>query len=694
MSFAPLLPGWLVLLAVLAMAGSTAWAYRRPAWPLLPRVLALALIALFLLEPVRLLVDHEHEPARLVMLLDASASMGAADADGAATRFAAASAALARIGEQAGPRYRVEWMGLSAGLVPGRPASPAQPGDGTAYDGMAALAAAEHPPMAIVLASDGGDRGPTPPDAALAAARVPVFCVGVGSIRAATNAAVRLEAASTSAFPGQDMGLTAIVTASPDLVGRQAQLIIESEDESVDESAGKPTGGTAGKSPRGALLVQRTLILAAETRVEAVVAVGDIPGERLYRARLTPLPDEATVEDDVSYAEVRVIDRKLRVLLLEGQPYWDSACAVRALRRDRQLGAVTLQKVGARTLRSGDASDAGDTGEPRPAAADAPSSTETAIDGKMFAAADVIILGAEVERLMAPAALAELRSYVAGGGGLVMLGLGLRDETLAALDPVLHRRGEPASMPPVLALAGLRLALLPAEGVKLAPVSVGASDGLRPLAEVLLGDELHPAVAAIRHGAGHVVAVNAEGLWRWGLQGQVEVAERFWRQLVKAVARNGEEPLRPDRPRYRAGMQATVALANGTAAVSVRGPDGRESSVSAVAGVALIALPEPGLYRLTRSGATATLVVDADVREIADLPRRDDRLARLAAATGGELIDAAAALDLGARLARRADLQIEAPRTEQLITHAWWMPVLAACLCSEWWLRRRRHGVV
>jgi hypothetical protein len=97
---------------------------------------------------------------------------------------------------------------------------------------------------------------------------------------------------------------------------------------------------------------------------------------------------------------------------------------------------------------------------------------------------------------------------------------------------------------------------------------------------------------------------------------------------------------------------------------------------------------------ITQGARQLTIPVDADVREIVELPRRDERLARLAGSTGGEVVEITDAVALAERLGRRADLRVEAPKSIPLVTMPWWLLLFAGLLASEWWLRRRRHGAI
>lgn len=88
MSFYPLLPAWLILLLAALSAGAAAYAYRHrnPAvepWQhkllLALRMLSVALVALMLLCPGRIIEDRNLEKSHLVFLLDRSASMATRD---------------------------------------------------------------------------------------------------------------------------------------------------------------------------------------------------------------------------------------------------------------------------------------------------------------------------------------------------------------------------------------------------------------------------------------------------------------------------------------------------------------------------------------------------------------------------------------------------------------------------------------
>jgi hypothetical protein len=647
--WSPLLPAAVVLPAVLFAVAAAVWAYRRGGGPALPRALGLLLLALLLAGPELVRPTVVTDPPVLALVLDASASMARSDAGEDRTRAAAAEAALAAVAAGAGPAWRVERWAVDTAVVPGW----RSPGSGgTDLDALGELLAGR--PAAVVLASDGADRGSGAVAERFAAAGVPVSCLGVGSTDPAANAAVRLDAPSPSAFIGQDLAITATISASPALHGRQARLHLGDE--------------------------ERTVTLAAELRVTVTRPAGARAGTFAITARLDALPEEITAADNRAELVIPVVDRRLNLVVIEGQPWFDTAAAVRAWRRDRQLAVSTYQRLGERTLAAGPV--AGETAPPV---------------ATSLATADLVVLGVASERVLDAAGRTALTAALERGAGLLLLG-GWRpaDDPGAAFDPLLWRdaprsREATASAGP----AAGRFALGEAAALaKMPGLEVADHGGLRPLAEVVLGSNEHPLLVAGRHGAARTASVAASGWWRWH-QADPVLAERLWRQLAKALAPGGGGALNADRDRYRRGAVARLAVAEGVAMVRVTAPDGTAGDLVVRGGAATVTLDQTGRWAIAADSATLTIVVEEDVREVVDDARDDARLARLATTTGGSVADPAQAAALGAALARRADLGAAAPERFALATAWWWwMPLLAALLGWEWWQRRRRHGVV
>jgi len=646
-STVPLLPSWLIAVLVIALASSAIVLYRRVPLLLGLRLAVVALLTVVLLNPVRIPTAGTHDSARLALVIDTSASMGLNDG-GPATRLTIAREALRTAAAAAGGRFVVEWWTLSDVLRTGEPGSTA--GD-TVFDPL--ISFAEHPPAAVILASDGADRGVSPPDDALAGAGVPVSCIAVGVNSDASNLAVRLDAPSPTAFPNQAFILTATIHCTPAFAGRQTELSLAIE---------------------GGETTSRTFTIRDGERLILPVSSGDTAGERVWTASVPDFDGEATTLDNASTCAVRVVDAHLRTVVAEGRPWWDSGVAVRSWRRDRQLATIAHWRAGSRTLSTGGTDE------------------ETLkADAASLSGADLIVLGLEPERILDKDALAAIPVAVANGAGLILLAPGQRDESLAALDPVLWSSEPPRELAATAAIGAA--SLVPVELLPGLPhVFARSADGLRPGASLLLGEPAYPLAVLRRHGAGRVIAVNAEGLWRWNLGRSEDAAGQLWRQLARLAVRD-PGGLSADRPRYRVGQ--TARLSASSTSVKIATPNAVTRDVPLSDGAAAVLLDQPGLWRIESGDQRLTLPVESDVRELTDTASQLRRLERLSSTSGGSLVTATEAASLGARLARRAELMTDAPRPVPLtVAWWWWTLILVAMVGTEWWLRRIRYGRV
>jgi hypothetical protein len=283
-------------------------------------------------------------------------------------------------------------------------------------------------------------------------------------------------------------------------------------------------------------------------------------GQYEYEVRVLPLEKEADTANNSAITYLNVIDQQIRVLLLEGDPYWDTTFLQRSLMRNDKFDVDALIRYGPNRVRAIRKTPGGDE-------LHAPQTLD------QFAAYDVIILGRSVDSLLgAPAAAASglpgpstllslgdasagpaslLDQYVNERGGTVIFSRGRAFANAAAsqLEPVLW--GDTAR-------ARVRLDVT-AEGRALSPfraLNEGAG-GLDALPDLLDGkkpgetqpltstfaveagrDEATPEAAIVhrRYGQGQVVSMGVAGLWRWALNSKVEGAnspfDYFWDQMV------------------------------------------------------------------------------------------------------------------------------------------------------------------
>ena len=650
MIFQPLIPAWIVVLAVLAAGAALVWAYRRPGWSAGLRAAALVVVALMAANPVRVVREVETQRPVVAMVVDSSGSMATPDGDASGTpRFTVAMRAAQEAADRLAAGHRVRWYGL-ADRLQGAPGG--DPGGDSEFSALARLAE-QDPPAAIVLLSDGADWKGSDPERVLAARGIPVHAFAVGSPDPRPNLAVRLSPASPTVAPGQELALGVAVTATPGLRGRQARLVVEPV-----EPAGPP-------------ILDEVIDLAAWVGRTVSASAGSLAGGRLWRARIDPLPGEAGTADNEGFASVQVVEQTVRVAVLEGAPGWDASFALRAWRRDLGLEIRSRVLLGTRRLDTGGAVDLDDAG---------------------LAGTQVLVLGGGLGPVLDEAARAAITRFVDRGGHLLLFGVNAPAEPTLAQDPLVRAPGRDRltltsedSLIPGLVPAG--------PGI---PLEAGRVAGLAPHAQVLLGERERPLLVQRRIGAGWVCAVNLAGVWAWQLSSGAEPAERFWRQILRGLVRPPAGVLRIDRTQVGVAEPVSVAVDpdRGITSITIQDPAGRRSELAVDGGSARLIPDQPGLWVLTAAGARVVVVAEDRLRERTEAARDDARLARLAQATGGSVGGLADLDRLAARL--QAGRQATAPRTrsEPLIASPWWLLAAAGLFAAEWWIRRRRHGVV
>lgn len=286
------------------------------------------------------------------------------------------------------------------------------------------------------------------------------------------------------------------------------------------------------------------------------------PGQYEYRARLLPMAGEATEANNASTLFCDVQQKRMRTLVLEGAPYWDTKFLAQALRKDERIELVQISQVSARKRETIVTRNDGDS--PRlPQSADE------------WAKYDLVILGRGMETLFGEQSAEQLREWVNEGGHLIFA----RGPCLAAdidrsrprwaalqkLEPVSWGAGELRDAKLQLApagrlspwLASTRLgvdferALAELPGFELMPALVRE----KPSAIVLAtaspvgapASAGRPAIVQMNVGRGSVVAIVGEGLWRWSLLRAdapelVGLYDAFWSNLARFLTMGGEFP--------------------------------------------------------------------------------------------------------------------------------------------------------
>jgi hypothetical protein len=655
---------WLGLAIVLAMlcCGATAWAYHRAdpqlaksrRWTMAGlRMALICMILLLLLQPVLRLVVEGSIRRSMLLMLDSSQSMSIADprtTDGDIKRAMLAEGLLdptaglkqpADLSKKTNPtrvvllesvfrnsrldllnklakEYDLRPFGFAQAITDLTPAEGASTSDkkfpwagqlaatGTSTpigdDLRELLSRSRGQPMAgIFLATDGQSNAGGSPLAAAEQARadgVPLFIYGIG-LSNPKDIIVSSVYAAEIAFVRDQVPVTVRVR-GVGLVGQVGHIVLKLGNDTVDEKDVTFDGSEQ------AITMKLTPTVAGDFTVSASIA---------------PRADEAVKENNSASTSIKVIDGKIKVLLVDSAPRWEFKYLQAMLLRDRR---VDLKCV----LQDADESLSEDANSPY-------LKTFPQSKPELFDHFDLVILGDVDPAGFSTQQLENIGDFVSkfGGGLLVVPGrqfgvAGLATSTLANLLPVETKSAEPAGgIKPIqleLSPAGQRVPMLrlsdddqesKAIWAKLPPIYWDIAAKAKPAAEVLLTDPTSVADEATRravlavqqYGLGQVMYLGTDNTWRW----RKNVGDRYyvslWGQMIQRLAlphllgESKRTQLTSDKKSYGTGDRVTVfarlydqgfapltdPVANGTYVV-----DGHSTPLE------LRALPdEPGMYR-------------------------------------------------------------------------------------------------
>ena len=610
MTFEPLIPNSLWLALAVGGAALLAWyALHRPAmtgrarWVAVLALMSagLGLVLLILLNPIRVreIAPPPGKPL-LTVLVDASASMATPDAATGATRYRAAARIASALSDELADRFDVRvrtFSGGSSGADPDVLAS--RKPDGQSTDIAAAIAdnlELERPQgQAVVLLSDGIQNvgnGADPVFEAIKRAKAldaPVYTQTFGGGETALDLAVSLRSPQDLAFAAQRVPVTVQVW-QRGATGAHAQVALLYD----------------GKEVRR----QELELTAASTDVRFWVTQPK-PGIYLYEARVEPIPGEATQANNIATYLLRVIDQPIRVLLLEGKPYWDSKFLVRTLASVPAVELDSVVRVAQGRLlrrttshREPSASRPADAPASQPAEGGQMASDSRAEQWKVvsdasdvLAGADrlkqyqVIVLGRDAEAFLTDAALTNLQNWISRDGGSLVCYRGAPtaqvNQGLARLLPVKWTPAHEGRFRVQLTDQGRDLHWFggtgPAEDRELLGLPTLATsaqvDRSKPLAVVLAtsvapGGTQNPAVVYQPYGSGRTVVIEGAGMWRWAFlppqfQQREQVYAELWHSLLRWVT-SGVSLLPGQRMTLRADKVSFATAEPATATLLVR----------------------------------------------------------------------------------------------------------------------------
>jgi hypothetical protein len=202
-------------------------------------------------------------------------------------------------------------------------------GSGTDLAGALRAALSSGTPGAILVFSDGihNAQNSSLGEAALEAraAGVPVFTSPAGAQTIARDLGLALSGAEELAFVRQRVKVPVTLI----------QTGLEEGTATLELSQG------------GQVIESRAVPIKAQEARQTVEfhLSRDKPGLYLYEVRVPPFPGEALLANNRRRFTLRVVDEKIRVLFLEGRPFWDSKFLFRILRRDPNVELTTAVRM-------------------------------------------------------------------------------------------------------------------------------------------------------------------------------------------------------------------------------------------------------------------------------------------------------------------------------------------------------------
>ncbi|MBB6429558.1 hypothetical protein [Algisphaera agarilytica] len=292
-----------------------------------------------------------------------------------------------------------------------------------------------------------------------------------------------------------------------------------------------------------------TLPEQSELRVELPVEYTE-PGLHMIELSVDQLPGEPEPSNNTQVVFVEVTGERMRVLLLEGQPFWDTKFLAQSLRKDDRIELTQITQINR------------DRQERIVTRVDRPAVPPTDLDG--FSEYDVVILGRGMENVLSVEAAEALPRYVSERGGRVVLARGRAYDpstrvgreigrALAPLEPVgwgEGRRSDVALTPTESGrshpmFAGLMRATKGSPSARELPTLSSAANirllkpATRVLAESSNGSgDAGALLVSMPYGRGMVLGVLGEGLWRWSLaaseyEALAGVFDGFWSNGVR-----------------------------------------------------------------------------------------------------------------------------------------------------------------
>jgi len=576
------------------------------------------------------------------------------------------------------------------------------------------------PLAGIVLVTDGVNNSGSQPRDAAAAARaegVPLYIYGVG-ITSPRDIIVQNLFAPDVTFVKDEVPLTVRVRGQG-LNGESAELQLKLD---------------------GQVVATKTLTFTNDA--EQVVPLKFTPqtlGEFELTASVEARADEAVKNNNLRSQRIKVIDSKIKVLLVDQSPRWEFKYLQMMLLRDRRVDLKCFLVEGDNAISR---------------TADTPYLPEFPARRDELFKYDLVILGDVDPKVLTALHQENLNKLVSDFGGALVVLAGKRHmpaqyrrSTLEKLLPVEFDPPTKDSRADVIADKPIRLQLTAAGRAsamlrlsdrddenaqmwaQLPPIYWAARvTRAKPAAEVLVVDPdvskesrfgKMPVIAVQQYGLGQVMFIGTDNLWRWrknagdfyytAVWGQI--AQRVSIQRLLGVSRRTQ--LNTDRQNYMTGDRVAVyaRLYSGAGfepvqEPAVKGSFGLKNGQGPRTEVALRPVPDqPAMYRgefiATGAGGYGfsvendpQTVLDFNVTEpkfeFGETAMNEPLLKELAATTGGQFFREETLYKLPETIAAKTE-RVQSPMEVELWASPLYFLLLLGVVTAEWVLRKLSH---
>ena len=454
-------------------------------------------------------------------------------------------------------------------------------------------------------------------------------------------------------------------------------------------------------------------------------------GEQRIVIRTSPLEGEANTVNNQRSVFLRAVGQKVRVLVVEGQPHWDTKFLVQALKRHDRVDLTAVYRLGPEKY----------------SAVVSKQGTFKREDANLFPQTeeelfnyDICVFGRNCDAFFLDQTEEWLTRFVAEKGGGLIFSRGRpyngRFYPLAKFEPVVWGNGEQEDILPVVTPQGMDCPVFDvttATGVnklfsRMPRLDQAANTvGEKPLATVLAMSASGDAQAARqniliayqRFGQGRVVTMNSTGMWRWAFREKTteeeeQVFNRYWLSMFRWLLADSDflpganTSLRSSSRYYSEGEQMEFRIATRGLDPALYQPrlifDGEgthdmfEPGMEQGGNAYVRAGPfEPGTYRITLENnvgspqtQSTTVEVLRSTVEARNLSANPELMARISRESDGLALTKAEVANLPT-IIRKWEISRSQPGTKTRLWDNWlFLLVMLLILGLEWYVRRQK----